>query len=129
MNMCDYTPEMLEEIREKSRSYMKANTDGAPEDFKSDQQLMLPQPPLVKEPVSDVRINLPMDFKPLQLEKDLLGVIFSRVSSRVYTQEPVTLLELSFLLWATQGIKGIRGKKYATLRTVPCGGARHPFET
>ena len=129
MNMCDYTPEMLEEIREKSRSYMKSNSVTEPEDFKSDQQQMLPQPPLVKEPVSDVRIDLPMDFRPLQLDKDLLSVIFNRVSSRVYTQEPIKLLELSFLLWATQGIKGIRGKKYATLRTVPCGGARHPFET
>jgi SagB-type dehydrogenase family enzyme len=33
------------------------------------------------------------------------------------------------MLWATQGIKDIRGKSYATLRTVPSGGARHGFET
>lgn len=90
---------------------------------------MLPQPPLTKAPVSDARIDLPRDFKPLGLEKDLLNVIFNRCSSRVYTEENLSLLELSFLLWATQGVKGIRGKKYATLRTVPCGGARHPFET
>ncbi len=37
--------------------------------------------------------------------------------------------ELSFLLWATQGVKKIRGRAYATIRTVPCGGARHEFET
>ncbi len=129
MKMADFTPEKLEELREASRSRLKADFTREPEDFKSDQQQMLPQPPLVKEPVSDVRIDLPMDFKPLGLKKDLLSVIYSRVSSRVYTDEPITLLELSFLLWASQGIKGIRGKKYATLRTVPCGGARHPFET
>ena len=129
MKMSDYTPEMLEQARETSRGYLKADFTREPEDFKSDQQQMLPQPPLVKEPVSDERINLPRDFKPLGLQKDLLGVMFSRVSSRVYTDKPITLLELSFLLWATQGIKSIRGKKYATLRTVPCGGARHPFET
>ena len=41
----------------------------------------------------------------------------------------MSLLQLSFLLWATQGIKSIRGKSYATIRTAPCGGARHPFET
>lgn len=129
MEMKDFTPEMLEEIRETSRSYMKADFTREPADFKSDQQQMLPQPPLVKEPVSEERIDLPRDFKPLGLEKDLLGVIFNRCSSRVYTDEPMTLLELSFLLWATQGIKNIRGRKYATIRTVPCGGARHPFET
>ena len=129
MKMSDYTPEMLEQARETSRGYLKADFTREPEDFKSDQQQMLPQPPLVKEPVSDERIDLPRDFRPLGLQKDLLGVMFSRVSSRVYTEKPITLLELSFLLWATQGIKSIRGKKYATLRTVPSGGARHAFET
>ena len=129
MKMSDYTPEQLDEIRQRSRGMLKQASDRFPEDFKSDQQKMLPQPPLTKDPVGDVLIDLPRDFKPLGLEKDLLSVIFNRVSSRVYTEKPLTLLELSFLLWATQGIKGIRGKKYATLRTVPCGGARHPFET
>ena len=38
------------------------------------------------------------------------------------------LLTLSFLLWAQQGIRGIRGNNYATLRTVPSAGSRHPFE-
>ena len=129
MKMEDLTQERIEEIRETSRGYTKADESREPEDFKSDQQRMLPQPPLVKAPVSEVRIDLPRDFKPLGLGKDMLNVIFNRCSSRVYTDEPLTLLELSFLLWATQGIKSIRGKKYATIRTVPCGGARHPFET
>lgn len=40
-----------------------------------------------------------------------------------------SLMPASFLLWATQGIKDIRGKSYATLRPVPSGGARHAFET
>jgi SagB-type dehydrogenase family enzyme len=42
------------------------------------------------------------------------------------------LEELSYLLWATQGVKSImqqEGKPYITLRTVPSGGSRHPFET
>lgn len=41
----------------------------------------------------------------------------------------LTLDELSFLLWATQGVKDIRGNNYCTLRPVPSAGARHPFET
>lgn len=127
--MRELTPEEIREITLRGRELLKQNASDEPENYKSDQQKMLPQPPLVKEPVSEVRIDLPMDFKPLGLEKNLMSVIFNRCSSRVYTDEPLTLLELSFLLWATQGIKGIRGRKYATLRTVPCGGARHPFET
>ncbi|MDD7646219.1 MAG: SagB/ThcOx family dehydrogenase [Ruminococcus bromii] len=127
--MKELTPEEIREITLRGRAFLKQDASDEPEGYKSDQQKMLPQPPLVKAPVSDVLIDLPMDFKPLGLEKNLMNVIFNRCSSRVYTDEPLTLLELSFLLWATQGIKGIRGRRYATLRTVPCGGARHPFET
>jgi len=60
---------------------------------------------------------------------NLTEILLARKSNRVYTQEPISMLQLSYLLWATQGIKDIRGKSYATIRTVPCGGARHQFET
>ena len=103
--MKELTPEEIRAITESRRGFLKQDASDEPEGYKTD------------------------DFKPLGLEKDLLNVIFNRCSSRVYTEENLSLLELSFLLWATQGVKGIRGKKYATLRTVPCGGARHPFET
>lgn len=98
-------------------------------DYKSDQDQKKPQPPLVKAPMSDKRYDLPMDFEKLEYNKDFLSVINSRSSHRVFTQEKMSLLQLSFLLWCCQGIKEIRGKSYATLRTVPCGGARHQFET
>ena len=75
------------------------------------------------------RIALSKDFSGLTLQKDLFSLLRSRRSARVYTQEIVTLEQLSFLLWATQGVKDIRGKSYATLRTVPSGGARHEYET
>ncbi len=42
---------------------------------------------------------------------------------------PLSLEEISFLLWATQGVKSIIMDGYATRRTVPSGGSRHPFET
>ena len=63
------------------------------------------------------------------MEQDFISLLKERKSSRVYTGEQVSLLQLSFLLWATQGIKDVRGKAYATLRTVPSGGARHGFES
>ena len=66
------------------------------------------------------------DFSKIKLSS--CHVINSRESHRVYTGEAMTLDELSYLLWCTQGVKEIRGRSYATLRTVPCGGARHEFE-
>ncbi len=40
----------------------------------------------------------------------------------------LTLEELTYLLWLTQGVKEIVTPKH-TLRTVPSAGARHAFET
>ena len=99
------------------------------EDFESDQELHRPQPPLVKPAVTKERILLTQDFSGLALKQDLVALIRDRRSARVYTDELVSMEQLSFLLWATQGVKALRGKSYATLRTVPCGGARHEFET
>jgi len=41
----------------------------------------------------------------------------------------LTLEELSFLLWATQGVVGIAAGGHTAWRTVPSAGSRHPFET
>ncbi len=115
------------------RAFMKGRRDDDPyeAEFVSDQEQRLPQPPLVKAAMrgQDARTALPMDFEHLEKKDDLVALIRERHSSRVFTGEALTLLQLSFLLWATQGVKDIRGRAYATLRTVPCGGARHEFET
>ncbi len=57
----------------------------------------------------------------------LMEAIGSRVSVRRFSNNHLTLKELSFLLWATQGIKSLISG--STLRTVPSAGARHSFET
>ena len=97
-------------------------------DFESDQDKKLPQPPLVKERMREESIDLPGNFKDLLIQTDFLNIINTRHSSRVYTNEAMSLLELSYMLWTCQGVKELRGKHYATLRTVPSGGARHGFE-
>ncbi|MBN1231284.1 MAG: SagB/ThcOx family dehydrogenase [Anaerolineales bacterium] len=57
--------------------------------------------------------------------KELIG---QRVSLRQYKDTPISQEELAFLLWSTQGVKGmVEGK--VSKRTVPSAGARHPFET
>ena len=96
--------------------------------YLTDQEMKLQQPPLAKAPMTDCVMDLPKDFSGLNIDNDFLHIINSRESHRVYTGEAMTLEELSYLLWCTQGVKEIRGRAYATLRTVPCGGARHEFE-
>jgi len=125
--------EIQDKIISQGRNFMKGYITDDPyeKEFESDQTLKRPQPPLVKAPMCPVEKQVPLtkDFSGLDIKNNLIDVIRDRKSSRVYTQENMSLDELSFLLWATQGIKEIRGKAYATLRTVPCGGARHQFET
>lgn len=125
--------EIQEKLIAKGRDFMHGyrRNDPYEADFESDQDLKLPQPPLVKAPMAkdNNRIMLPQDFSQLPMLHNLPLLIESRRSARIYTQEEMTLTQLSFLLWACQGVKSIRGKAYATLRTVPSGGARHPFET
>lgn len=62
-------------------------------------------------------------------EMPLIEAINRRKSRRKFTKESLTLEELSFLLWTTQGVRQVVGGGSRTYRTVPSGGGRHPFET
>lgn len=119
----------IDTMIQTGRDFMKFSQEQESSDFVSDQQMKKQQPPLVKKAMSDNRIDLPKNFEDLDIINDFTRILFERKSSRVYTDKPVSLLQLSYLLWATQGVKEIRGQNYATIRTVPSGGARHPFET
>lgn len=59
---------------------------------------------------------------------DLETAIANRESHRRFTKEPLSLDELAFLLWSTQGVRNVVHEA-AVLRTVPSAGCRHPFET
>jgi SagB-type dehydrogenase family enzyme len=56
--------------------------------------------------------------------REVLGL---RRSRRKFAADPLTLQELSFLLWATQGVTQ-RGER-RSLRTAPSAGARHSLDT
>ena len=58
----------------------------------------------------------------------LLAAIERRRSHRSFRTEALSLAELAFLLWSTQGIVRKLGPGCA-LRTVPSAGCRHAFET
>lgn len=95
----------------------------------SDQNKGLPQPPLVLPPMEGKRVIKLPDPKTVKVNPVTVSeAINRRVSVRAYSQEPLTLGELSYLLWSTQGIKQVTPRP-STLRTVPSAGARHCFET
>lgn len=96
----------------------------------TDQNRGINIPPIEKPYQADaVRIDLvkPGEWKNIA-RIDLIAAIGNRESRRAYIKEPLTLEEISFLLWATQGMRGevISGHAY---RTVPSAGCRHAFET
>ena len=56
---------------------------------------------------------------------ELRSAIESRRSIRQYARDPLTLEELAYLLWCTQGIVQ-RHEPYATFRNVPSAGDAMP---
>ncbi|TYB30814.1 MAG: SagB/ThcOx family dehydrogenase [Candidatus Mcinerneyibacterium aminivorans] len=72
-------------------------------------------------------IELPEFNDDIIKESSFTKIVNQRKSVREYSDEKISLRELSYLLWNTQGIKD-EGKKWS-FRTVPSAGARHSFET
>jgi hypothetical protein len=101
--------------------------------FETDQKKGVPVPPPEKPyPADAILIDLIAAEDLTVGTMPLIEAIRRRRSRRKFTGEPLTLEQLSFLLWATQGVsKAITddGHVIRTFRTVPSGGARHPFET
>lgn len=94
-----------------------------------DQAQGVPQPPLQLpcDPAAP-QISLP---DPASLAVDpvnLRDLIERRATVRRYADTPISLAELSYLLWCTQGVKP-NSPPDRTRRTVPSAGARHAFET
>lgn len=96
----------------------------------TDQNRRLAPPPIEKPfPTDAEQIELVPPgqwngIEPVNLET----AIGNRQSCRKFRREPLTLDELSFLLWATQGVRQQLDRGTA-LRTVPSAGARHALET
>lgn len=94
----------------------------------SDQQQGMAQPPLHSLLRDGKHIPLPSPPAAELGEMTLREAIETRRSFRNYANTPLSLEELSFLLWCSQGVKPESTDKF-TLRTVPSAGARHAFET
>lgn len=94
----------------------------------SDQRKGLPQPPFEKPvPPGAILIDLPKPSPDTIAKPRLFDCISDRKSRRKFTDQYLTLAELAYLLWATQGVREvIAGRAF---RTVPSAGCRHPFDT
>ncbi len=96
----------------------------------SDQSRGVKPPPLEAPYDANAEtLALPEVSRDVIVNRDVFECISKRRSRRNWKDEPLTVEQLSFLLWATQGVSEILAGGKATLRTVPSGGARHPFET
>lgn len=98
--------------------------------FETDRKKNAPRPPMQKAPQSKSPISLPaVDTLRRSVGSGVMlnEAIFNRKSRRRFSSQALSLSELAYLLWATQGVRKQTDKM--TLRTVPSGGARHPFET
>lgn len=97
----------------------------------SDQAKGLPYPPLEKPlPEGDHQlVDLPEPDAELMAKPGLHRILQERQSRRKFSKDALSLNELSYLLWATQGVIAKLGMGYASRRPVPSAGARHPFET
>lgn len=96
---------------------------------KTDQKRGVPHPPVQKEyPKGAKLLDLvgPESFTVGQVS--IREVIKKRRSHREFSKDPLNLEELSFMLWAAQGIHEIWKRGSATRRTVPSAGSRHAFE-
>ncbi|WP_321419306.1 SagB/ThcOx family dehydrogenase [uncultured Desulfobacter sp.] len=96
----------------------------------TDQNQGVPVPPIEKPyPEGATLTNLPgLDEWHMIPQTDLTHAIGNRKSHRVYLNQSLTLEELAYLLWCTQGVRGKRFQGHA-YRNVPSAGCRHALET
>jgi len=120
----------MEKLLEQYRFFLKDKVRQMIDFSATDQSRGIPVPPAEKPYApDDLRIDLVAkddwhSIPPI----DLLSAIQNRKSHRHFSAAPLTLEELSFLLWTTQGVRE-RAGEFTVFRTVPSAGCRHALET
>ncbi|HOG47566.1 MAG TPA: SagB/ThcOx family dehydrogenase [Anaerolineae bacterium] len=118
------------ESMDSYRALLKSERWTEWEGLETDQRQGAPAPPLEKPcPAGATLVDLVPPGELTSGTMPLIEAIRKRRSRRQFTDEPLTLEELSFLLWATQGVREVAQGGASTRRTVPSAGGRHPFET
>src|SRR5664280_702172 len=119
----------FQELIIKNRNFLKDSIRKSV-DFSKTEQNNSVDAPLVQKPYpqnADL-IDLVVEENWEKIFKiPLAKAVKNRISHRNYIGDPLTLEELSFLLWATQGVRLVEGGN--TFRNVPSAGCRHSMET
>ena len=121
----------MHELTKQEYRYFLKDTVRQKIDFSQTDQSRAIQPPPIEKPfAADARrVELVSPGRWTGVGKvDFESAVRNRRSHRSLKKRPLTLEELSFLLWATQGIREQLASGTA-LRTVPSAGARHALET
>jgi len=129
-------PEKVRSLDEMSTRQLRTFLKGYWGDWRADAPRShgVPAPPIQNPcPMDSARIGLPdPEAQPLG-DVPFCRLVRQRRSRTAYADTPLTLEELSFLLWCTQGISHVErnegGDIVYHLRNVPSAGARHPLET
>jgi len=122
---------MTHDLIKQHREFLKDTLRKEYDFSRTDQHRGIPAPPVQKPfDAGARRVSLPA---PADWEEDVPGIdlgsaIANRESRRHYLPDPLSIEELSFLLYCTQGVRHAP-RPSVTLRTVPSAGARHSFET
>lgn len=121
---------MADQDIDRGREFLKDSVRLQIDFRRTPQNQGLPPPPAQKPRREDQPlIPLPTAAGwPFAAATTLVHAIANRRSRRQFRAAPLSLEELSFLLWSTQGVSG-GGGPGAILRTVPSAGCRHAFET
>ncbi|MDA8079231.1 MAG: SagB/ThcOx family dehydrogenase [Nitrospiraceae bacterium] len=116
--------------REKFRYFLKDKVRQTVDFYLTDQNRGVEPPPVEKPYSSGATVIdlVPADQLREVSSMDVYTAIHNRRSRRSFLRDALSLRELSFLLWATQGIRKKAGKGTA-FRTVPSAGCRHAVET
>ena len=114
----------MRKLRDFLRDDVRRRTD-----FTQTDQTLGVEMPSVQKPLAQGERLLPLPgwrgvVHPRGALDELIG---NRRSVRKYLDEPLTAAELSFLLWATQGVR--QQTPAHVLRNVPSAGNRHSTET
>ncbi|MCE5257026.1 MAG: SagB/ThcOx family dehydrogenase [Spirochaetaceae bacterium] len=120
---------------EQGRDFLKSNWHLVTE-TKSDQSRGMPMPPQEFPPEEDDSIVAlpPVESAyaaitgavPASPPSSLHYLLMNRKSRRVFSHTRLSMEQLSYLLWACEGVRENKGK--FSYRTTPSGGARHPLD-
>jgi SagB-type dehydrogenase family enzyme len=119
----------FQELIIKNREFLKDSIRKSVDFSKTEQNNGVTVPPIQKpypQTADLIDLDVEEDWENI-FNIPLARAVKNRVSRRNYSGDSLSLEELSFLLWATQGVRLAEGNN--TYRNVPSAGCRHSMET